>query len=67
MIKKSQLDKALRNSPQSLSKIIMVQEAQIQDLERKLKATESVLLAVSFGNYDVVDPQTGEVHKVFWK
>lgn len=65
MIKKSQLDKASRNSPQSLSKIIMVQEAQIHDLEMKLKATESVLLAVSLGNYDVVDPITGEVHKVF--
>lgn len=64
---KSRLRKAMRNDATVNTKLRMVQEAQIAQLEIELKATQSVLLAVTAGNYDVVDPYTGEVHKVFWR
>lgn len=57
----------MRNDASVNTKLRMVQEAQIAQLEMELKATQSVLLAVTHGNYDVIDPNTGEVHKVFWK
>lgn len=57
----------MRNDATVNTKLRMVQEAQIAQLEMELKATQSALLAVTAGNYDVVDPYTGEVHKVFWR
>lgn len=57
----------MRNDATVNTRLRMVQEAQIAQLEMELKATQSVLLAVTAGNYDVVDPYTGEVHKVFWR
>lgn len=57
----------MRNDATVNTRLRMVQEAQIAQLEMELKATQSALLAVTAGNYDVVDPYTGEVHKVFWR
>lgn len=60
-----QVKRAFRNDPVIAARAYQAQEKQIENLEMQLKAANSVILALSLGNYDLVDPITGEIRKIF--
>lgn len=62
---KAQAKRAFRNDPVTAARAYQAQERQIENLETELKAANSIILALSLGNYDLVDPITGEIRKLF--
>lgn len=62
------ITKAARQSPDDMTRLIRVQENQIEALQAQMQVADAVLLAVAeLYVYDHIDPETGEVTKGWQK